>query len=98
MSTPAPISPREHWHRRAVELAQLDLSLLELVPWEDQRLNRLRPDRFEALTRKLAEIVDRACELAGRHVSAARIELAMAKTVWNFTKTLRPDLEAFGDY
>lgn len=79
-------TPREHWHQRATSLAQLDSSLLNLLPWADQALCNLPSDLYLALLKKLDELVGEACRAEARQQSRKDIEFELAKAIWNFMR------------
>lgn len=89
---------RAHWRQRATELAQLDCALLELITWEDRRLARLPSELFAVLTPRLSELVDWACHQTANFRKPEVIEFLMARAIWRLVKTLKPNLEPFGDY
>lgn len=96
--SPASTLPaRAHWHQRATELAVLDCHLLELLPWEANSLNALPSATYEPLIRQISSFVDRSCELTGKN-TLDEIERSMAKAIWRFVKSLKPELQPFGDY
>jgi hypothetical protein len=87
---------RQHWHARATQLAQLDCGLLGLLPANAPALGGLIPGSFAALTRHIGHCVDQACE--AKHLTEREIEETLAKAIWNFAKTLAPNLPPFGHY
>jgi hypothetical protein len=89
---------RSHWHLRATELAQLDCALLELISWDDRRLARLPTGIFAVLMPKLSELVDWACHQSTNFRKPEVIEFLMARAIWRLVKTLKPNLQPFGDY
>jgi hypothetical protein len=80
------VSPREHWHTRAMQLVKLDCSLLKMVPWDNQDLSGLPSEVYSLVLKKLDELVTEACHAERRNVRPPDIELELAKSIWNFLK------------
>lgn len=77
---------RQHWHARAIELAQLDCSLLEMVPDHDRNLTMLRTDVYTLVLKTLDALTGDACRMEADGMSASDIEETLAKAIWNFIK------------
>lgn len=79
-------TPREHWHARATQLMRLDCSLLHLLPWDQQELSGLSSELYALVLKKLDELVGDACRAEARKIPRRKIELDLAKSIWNFLK------------
>jgi hypothetical protein len=74
---------------------QLDCSLFNLLPWDDQALSDLQADLYALVLKKLDELAGEACRAEARQQSRQDIELGMAKAIWNFLKPWkRADIES----